>query len=423
FANDSNGNAATSPLTFTVGVTPAAAEAAAAGGGGKGGGHERNDECSLGERQCFGDSIGVCIKSSRGAIWQREDCASGKTCDDGRCVDKGCSEDWVCSDWGDCVNGQESRDCQDYNKCGTLARRPDVTRLCQQVAGPPSAGQEPGRLSLPLEPITPSFFDKIKSGANALKFLLLLAILSAIGAVGYMLSRGPLPALLEEAEHEPRFEKAGEEAIYVPFSYVQQAKETIALLQSKPRKEAISEIRGRYAPAVVSLCLKALAEERKDSHTAKHPVLELYHDYISYETLHTLVRMLADARHHELDLALPGEDDAGVSVPVSKKIPEANGASSAQIQDGYVVLPESEEGPHKRAVVHVKLVDSKSVKIIQDLMRTGSALVLIDISHTDKEQLKTLMGAIKHSAKATDSRLLILDEKTIIAIGRGMTLA
>ncbi|MBI2499861.1 right-handed parallel beta-helix repeat-containing protein [Candidatus Woesearchaeota archaeon] len=41
-----------------------------------------------------------------------------------------CTEDWVCFNWLNCVNGIEQRDCIDYNNCGTYLLKPVTERSC-----------------------------------------------------------------------------------------------------------------------------------------------------------------------------------------------------------------------------------------------------------------------------------------------------
>jgi len=41
-----------------------------------------------------------------------------------------CKEDWICSEWGDCVSGEQRRDCKDLNDCGMIADKPAVVKTC-----------------------------------------------------------------------------------------------------------------------------------------------------------------------------------------------------------------------------------------------------------------------------------------------------
>jgi hypothetical protein len=41
-----------------------------------------------------------------------------------------CSENWKCSDWGECVKGFQKRECVDFNYCGTYAFKPMEKKEC-----------------------------------------------------------------------------------------------------------------------------------------------------------------------------------------------------------------------------------------------------------------------------------------------------
>jgi hypothetical protein len=42
-----------------------------------------------------------------------------------------CKESWVCSQWGDCVDGLQTRECIDENNCGTTENKPSETQTCE----------------------------------------------------------------------------------------------------------------------------------------------------------------------------------------------------------------------------------------------------------------------------------------------------
>ena len=61
------------------------------------------------------------------------DCQPPLICDGYVCTEPPeppCQPDWVCSDWGDCVDGVQSRDCTDSNACGTTAGKPAEAQTC-----------------------------------------------------------------------------------------------------------------------------------------------------------------------------------------------------------------------------------------------------------------------------------------------------
>jgi len=43
-----------------------------------------------------------------------------------------CEPDWICGDFGECVDGMKERKCADANACGTDAGKPDVSEACIQ---------------------------------------------------------------------------------------------------------------------------------------------------------------------------------------------------------------------------------------------------------------------------------------------------
>ncbi len=42
-----------------------------------------------------------------------------------------CIEQWVCSEWEECINGVQRRYCVDNNKCGTTNNKPEEERACE----------------------------------------------------------------------------------------------------------------------------------------------------------------------------------------------------------------------------------------------------------------------------------------------------
>jgi hypothetical protein len=41
-----------------------------------------------------------------------------------------CTESWSCTGWGDCVDGNQTRTCNDANNCGTTVSKPEETQDC-----------------------------------------------------------------------------------------------------------------------------------------------------------------------------------------------------------------------------------------------------------------------------------------------------
>jgi len=63
----------------------------------------------------------------------REICGNGvdENCDglDTACLS--CEEDWTCTDWSECINGEQSRVCEDSNECGTTFKKPAQGQACE----------------------------------------------------------------------------------------------------------------------------------------------------------------------------------------------------------------------------------------------------------------------------------------------------
>ncbi|MCS7106164.1 MAG: PGF-pre-PGF domain-containing protein [Candidatus Aenigmarchaeota archaeon] len=60
-------------------------------------------------------------------------CASGYRCENHVCVAivTPCVEDWVCTEWSDCIGGKQTRVCTDRNRCGTVTNKPEEERECE----------------------------------------------------------------------------------------------------------------------------------------------------------------------------------------------------------------------------------------------------------------------------------------------------
>jgi hypothetical protein len=46
-----------------------------------------------------------------------------------------CEEDWLCTEWSECIEGQQTRACTDQNACGTEDNRPEETQTCEVIKG------------------------------------------------------------------------------------------------------------------------------------------------------------------------------------------------------------------------------------------------------------------------------------------------
>ncbi|MFH1664490.1 MAG: hypothetical protein ABH986_06860, partial [archaeon] len=85
-------------------------------------------DCSEGQitTQCYCDgtlfSTGYCCSDSH----QTTQCS--------------CTENWVCGTWSSCLNGSQSRTCNDTNSCGTILNRPSLTQSCGECTNNTTQG-------------------------------------------------------------------------------------------------------------------------------------------------------------------------------------------------------------------------------------------------------------------------------------------
>jgi len=48
-----------------------------------------------------------------------------------------CEEDWTCSEWSECLEGTQTRTCDDVNNCGTYNNQPLLSQSCSIEETPP----------------------------------------------------------------------------------------------------------------------------------------------------------------------------------------------------------------------------------------------------------------------------------------------
>jgi PGF-pre-PGF domain-containing protein len=60
-------------------------------------------------------------------------CPSGYKCENHSCVAiiTPCIEDWICTEWSECIGGKQTRICKDRNECGTTKNKPEEERSCE----------------------------------------------------------------------------------------------------------------------------------------------------------------------------------------------------------------------------------------------------------------------------------------------------
>ena len=84
-------------------------------------------ECIDGER--VRDCVYACSGETTSTY---TDCSDTSTTleDDTGSVNETCSESWSCKQWGECIDGTQVRECNDYNLCGTSALKPEESQSC-----------------------------------------------------------------------------------------------------------------------------------------------------------------------------------------------------------------------------------------------------------------------------------------------------
>jgi hypothetical protein len=65
-----------------------------------------------------------------------------------------CEEYWICTDWSECIEGMQTRECADANNCGTEKYKPVEERSCQLPGAPTTTTttipeEIPGKVPVP----------------------------------------------------------------------------------------------------------------------------------------------------------------------------------------------------------------------------------------------------------------------------------
>ena len=107
-----------------------------------------NDKCEYGENclNCPEDCLEegeICCNniSYSGNCCVDADCEEGYECNLAKTciltiVAPSCSEDWICSDWTECINSTQTRSCIDKNDCGTTFNKTATTEECEGQTSP-----------------------------------------------------------------------------------------------------------------------------------------------------------------------------------------------------------------------------------------------------------------------------------------------
>ena len=70
----------------------------------------------------------TCSSSTNAQL--KNTCSGNQTCSNGQCVTQQCNPNWQCSNWSQCYNGWQNRNCTDSNQCGTNDGKPSTSQSC-----------------------------------------------------------------------------------------------------------------------------------------------------------------------------------------------------------------------------------------------------------------------------------------------------
>jgi len=122
--------------------------------GGGGTSSRGTDECGSGEIACInGSSSAFCAYDLVENRWKwfEVKCGQEEKCVDGACIPLECKEDWVCDEWGLCINGIQERDCFEWGHCGTQEFKPAEQRECV-IPKMPAEIPKPPAIEPPFKP-------------------------------------------------------------------------------------------------------------------------------------------------------------------------------------------------------------------------------------------------------------------------------
>jgi hypothetical protein len=156
-----NGDSTDLPLSvtgdFSTSTTPTATGGGSSGGGGAGGGSSGGVAPSTTSTTNGGTTNTTNSTNNENA---------GNTTASGSCT-----PNWKCSEWTECVNGQQKRVCFDTNECGTNEGKPAQTQSCAQTEAQ-LLGQNKGFLGI-------SGFSVASAGSGLLAIILIAIIIGA----------------------------------------------------------------------------------------------------------------------------------------------------------------------------------------------------------------------------------------------------
>jgi|GEM_PF-6842506 len=95
-----------------------------------------------------------------------------------------CTENWNCSEWGECIEGMQGRTCNDLNKCGTILNRPLLMQSCEAPAigiGFAKFRLYANETIIKIKNFTLKYYSETKQ--QPLRIIPSLAILAALGVL------------------------------------------------------------------------------------------------------------------------------------------------------------------------------------------------------------------------------------------------
>jgi len=96
------------------------------------------ENCTVNDIRCLGDYLQICEERSPPNWYSTELCYFGcnvntLSCNPAMTI---CQEEWSCTDWSNCTDGQETRLCFDSNECNTFIEKPLEVKACGQPLPP-----------------------------------------------------------------------------------------------------------------------------------------------------------------------------------------------------------------------------------------------------------------------------------------------
>jgi len=100
-----------------------------------------------GTQTCDHGEFGSCVATQN---YCDLNCDGTSECTDLTCPACGCIENWVCTSYGDCADGKQTRSCTDHNSCGTEDNKPDLEKSCSAGGGGGAGGGSGGSGGAPM---------------------------------------------------------------------------------------------------------------------------------------------------------------------------------------------------------------------------------------------------------------------------------